>query len=1466
MNSLPLGSFLFVFFFFWAFLPFFSLGDSCLIEICQFHNNSLESVPKKMKCLIQNQNQTLGNCSLSSYLEYNITNSSLFFGEFLEIESNALSLHNSTIHGKDISIKVAHLNMNDSRISADASILGGYGFNDGEKMGFGYAALGTVPPFSERMNKSLPLIGSYGLIRSDWSDEISDDEFFRGTGSLNESLGTKGGGHIRISATYFSAFNSNITASGGNQPENQENINENEPKTPTKAYEVWTTAQAAGETEMLFESTADGLRGENGDDDWSFRTGTGGLIAINSSLIEGRMISIQANGGDGKNNSLVGSGGRIITRFYKEKVTDEIDFSARGGIAFSKYQAGSGTIFICEFQTCKLVVSGSNGSDVPGIQETSPTILFLPIFSNISLFSCGNQANTKVLSGNSTRPSNNPTRPSKNQTSTNSKKRATILSSIHVSGTSYLNFTEIDFIDFNGVVKVYSDSQVIGNSFKFSKIGLASFKKTSIIQVEEVLKMIGDSGEVRLKGILRSSSRIMINGRSADLMILGSIEANDKIMLKGNNITVKGNILMRNSSCVGPISPTTQRAKLFSDGSLSVVSLQGNSSVYLEKSSVFQGPFIQINTPDFSGEGLINASGLGCSPTHSMGPCGNGVKNDYLNYCGISGGAYGSSGGLWAPLTIIPDCQVLLSRPFGSSSLDSLYSGSGGGSSIQNYKAPSADGDNDAIRGREEANGMGENLVAPLKSETFIPPLLLGFGGGIIHINASNTIKISGTIHSEGVRAGVSMNNKFAGGSGGSIRFDTTKLTFLNDTNISIKGGGYFDLLGSGGGGRLFLKFQNVSGKANILAKSSEGDKNSGSVAISFCRPGYSGPFCTKCEVGFFKSEWGPQDCISCKDFNDLPEEKKNSKKPGSTTIEQCNWNKTRITETITLGFEFICCFLGLLFFMFGIVYVLFRRRENQKTERKRSFESGSNRPRMTDRLSIFLDDEMVNDKSYLHDGDPNSTKFFGKICPLKLQEIPYHFARIYIKGRNTPVAPWSLSLECFEKSEMNEYIDRSTVQELCKKFNAAAIWRKRMKTTLYIFKRVNYSPFFMILLKWYKSRVFRSVKGVISQNLILNSKAMNEDIQIRITLSENLSNICLDFVNKKLDLMNWSIEKKLPIVFHVVGKGSFNNPFRIDLRDPYLRALMSHFNDSVVSQKVMSKLLIHTVHKSTKRIGLFQLLALNLNIYLRSLQVITSLNQFQTTFKAFRKFLVDVNEQIFEQTNFALSLTYEKNWKKEQKDGVLIEIDLKNKRHFVEVIKDIYYTINFSESKYISLQIIFNHSDNATKGSPRFLRVFNDDLITEKEEDIILADFEKNRITSEIDGSDEEFDLNYSKKIAPTSQYLSGSMPNQQASQPVFLNPIAKLRETHLINQSILKTQNKSGNETEHESKIYIKRPRVFHSILMRLYLTVIRQLTYPIRINVPQKVKFFLFLLILFDVVDSPLSIADYSNFKKA
>lgn len=1352
-------------------------------------------------CIVKNlvTNFSLFNCSVrEENIEIidSVIKGSSENDYFIFTVPGSLKLSNSVISFPDLKITASTFEMSNSVLNASAWINKGQSYHIQKSLiGLSYASAGVVPYGCSSLRKPCQN-DPYGFLSQAGGDitMIGDSiSLYRGSGASDNISNSLGGGRIRLFLGNLTMVNSSISANGGYYFLQSKNAQEN------------------------FEGNFKKL------------TGTGGLISIKASLFSAdgnSFLSVQ--GGDSNADVLPGSGGRIIVTITDGKLPNGLKLKMRGGkSSYSSLQAGPGITWAKEYSKATVIIDGEIDPEEDQKGSIALTPLSVTDLEQVFNLRIKNVANVTFQDY-----------PASNE-STGFYEIGTNIDMQENSGLHIYNETLGQRgVLFKSELTMEKNAVLSGSVIILSDSLPLQISNEARVEMNDEIIMTGRRN-FSVSGSFHSQKDILIKAEDS-VQVSGNLKAENKIyMFAKKGLGLSGQITTTQMVCISGYKPINYISWLnfssigqkdtievsgtdwpgFNNDSSSILVLADD--VTLDQGLNLSSGFVSVYGNKITVDGKISASGMGCGSGLEPILNGAGKYNSLIGYCGASGGAYGGIGGLES-MPIQEECSALKPRKYGSSTLETLASGSGGGTASEM---------------------IGEGLF--------------GSGGGIVVLWANQILKISGNVTSNGAEGGPK-TAKIGGGAGGSIFLKSQNVSF-KDTQaskgeIKAEGGPGVESCGGGGGGRIFISSINITG-TKFKISSSYGRTTdldgivgtNGSIVSEYCPPGKTGITCSKCPDGTYKSEWGPQRCIPCH-----LAEKQNQflSDDDSKNILVCKPPNNSVIFLITQMVPFMVALVVVLvlIFLFAFFY--------KKYSRFRKVANIILRRRLYP--SDFPGDGFEERRN-------SQETPMQKLYSLSFEEVPQHFARIYIKGLNSARAPWVFNYKDIGFSEVLKYIDKETFQNFEKKFNAAAKWPKWMVWILFFTKIINYSPGYMLLVRFWKGQIFKRVCSVINEDLKFTERARStENLQIRITVSENQSLLCLDFVNKNIDTMNWSIVKNLPIVFRVVGQGTFNNPFRIDLRDPYLQTLISHFNILILRKKVQAKLMAQIMlKKEQKQVQVFQMVALLLNVYLRSLLVTSRRKTFQMAFVEFGKYLVLINEQIFGQTNYMLTLRYEKTWKNLEESTVQMNLDYHDQNRFIDSVTDLYYTLNFSKDSYASLQIVFNQSTQLAVSPSKVIRAFGEDLIEGNQPAAFaiphhrsVLETNKSKLSPQptaIPKFSIEFPSSPMVMEVRGSVVYNGITWSYPSSMP--LNPVQRIRYNHLISCSMLdQTKKASVDEVTFKSPV-AQKPKLIVWVLSYVFFQILSQVRYKVNIHQKKIVKNLLLFFVFLDVVSSHL-----------
>lgn len=1003
------------------------------------------------------------------------------------------------------------------------------------------------------------------------------------------------------------------------------------------------------------------------------RAGTGGVIELIGASIQCDGSFFYAQGGNSSLDKVIpGVGGRVILKSNhegKSKVPWNCSITnilVDGGQRSTKDLsiAGSGTFFI------------SNGTDLSfgSLMMTQKSSIFTTsktVFNISEIIDVKSKTNSKVLM--------------------HFGGKSSLLENNRGNSTFVIDF-KIDFGDVQSP-EVYIDIPENISLETCLHLGEASLNTSTHLIIQKAQS-----------GLVMEYPESSINARS---LVISEGEFNS---LKLGNITTLETFTIEDLKKSIEIGVKVKAASFQVDNSKAVaidgtVETFGNSC-FNETSFLLETPGILIQSQDiinitgqlYSGsirivglgekiilsDSIISAKGLGCQVKESPND-GAGTYNSLANFCGASGGSYGGIGALGA-FDMQGQCKREYNSAYGSP-FNFLYSGSGGGAS----------------------------------SEDFCQFGNVGYGGGIISIKSKGSLVLNGEINASGNDGSGKVEGvpKICGaGSGGSIYIEAFNVTGSLSSHLRAEGGNSGYLSGAGGGGRIFFNITSSglkmeSSKSGQLIVSVSGGltnvedmaipdymgASGGSISSSFCRPGFGGPLCQKCPRGFYKSHFGPGECTKCFNFKDAITKRvgwENPKEGGKTNqasgIWDCDFKEASIVVFLEKYFWTIFSLLAFLVILaLGI---------KKKLYHKIIFFIQIRRNRT-------ISERILNDEESESESEVNS---ISENISLQLlpKDISYYIGRVYLSGANTPFDPWTLSSNDLPK-ELKEVINLEEFDKFAADLVSGISYSKRQRFLNIILALLSFIPLYLLVLKVQRRKRFQKASLIVSEmrskyNLFREGQEFSK-IVAKAASSNNFSQLRIDFLNYRLDDMNWSILKRFPLQIDTVGKGTYLNPFRLDMGDPVLRAAIAFFNDFSISQKELGMLKTHTLVSHSRleakeiKNMFFYLLLITLNVHLRSLIAAISKRRFTRSMVQLREFIVEVNEKFFFQRSYVLTLGYQRPSVDEEGNQSVrkYEVDFEDKNNFTTAISELFFLLNYKPLS-VTFFIVFEASENASK------------------------------------------------------------------------------------------------------------------------------------------------------------------------
>lgn len=224
------------------------------------------------------------------------------------------------------------------------------------------------------------------------------------------------------------------------------------------------------------------------------------------------------------------------------------------------------------------------------------------------------------------------------------------------------------------------------------------------------------------------------------------------------------------------------------------------------------------------------------------------------------------------------------------------------------------------------------------------------------------------------------------------------------------------------------------------------GDGQNGTMYQPKCFPGYSGPFCQPCPVGWYKSDYSRGDCQKCEN------------KPGNSFYLQkaeisplCQYQCNPFIEDVSTNMDCLnpieldiqriggqnnfFIVLGLFLLVSLIVFTMLTHNHSARLEGMASLDQ-----------SVFSE-EWTNQSN----ANSTSTSPEEKDFELKDNEIWSHSERMYLIGNNTIRNPWIVPKD-FSHSALDDP-NKATFLKLVDQINRDLQWRWYEKLVYFVYK-----------------------------------------------------------------------------------------------------------------------------------------------------------------------------------------------------------------------------------------------------------------------------------------------------------------------------------------------------------------------------------------------------------------------------
>ena len=562
--------------------------------------------------------------------------------------------------------------------------------------------------------------------------------------------------------------------------------------------------------------------------------------------------------------------------------------------------------------------------------------------------------------------------------------------------------------------------------------------------------------------------------------------------------------------------------------------LQGNFTIFILATQSLEiidsgkilGSRIGLCSLEVLIEGTVASTGFGCMSGNGAG------KGGYLvGECQGSGGGYGGSGGtgMYANGTV---CAANPGgKPYGLPN-ETWYEGSGGGSS--------------------EAIG--------------------GAGGGFIAISGLYSIDIAqGKVMANGEDSPPSSEAEGAGGGAGGSIWLTTQFLTGHLARIWSVGGDGAGLGAGGGGGRILFQWIGVQGpdsgyqynhkncsddwqQSNVSVQggvsshhySSQQSGDFGSITSLQCTPGYFGPLCLPCDIGYYKAGWDyAAACLEC------------SNKPAPGTYTHDHWSTSdcpyRCPSTYADASENPHCYSPLEVFVNyfggpgGAIGVFLG---SVATLTALGFLAHAYTVKFVLKRTV---PKPV--KPSLRSSSPSLSTFTRKTmssasAELTREDLPFHHKRCYLLGDNSYACPWSLPL--IPTSSIEDDVRAEEFANFADQVNTLMRWPWWQHAVLKVLLVLHHPVGYLWLLYQRRRRYKSLLTFVQGYEEVLWKRVDLRELgnSLKVSASHCYTNAALDFMNPVKKIEEWDERPELPLSIFCNGDGSFFCPHRLDSSD----------------------------------------------------------------------------------------------------------------------------------------------------------------------------------------------------------------------------------------------------------------------------------------------------------------------------
>lgn len=280
-------------------------------------------------------------------------------------------------------------------------------------------------------------------------------------------------------------------------------------------------------------------------------------------------------------------------------------------------------------------------------------------------------------------------------------------------------------------------------------------------------------------------------------------------------------------------------------------------------------------------------------------------------------------------------------------------------------------------------------------------------------------------------------------------------------------------------------------------------------INLKHCGPGYYGFLCNKCHFNTFKPTFGEHPCIQCPCKSDL--EYKDEQ------IERVSIGTCRCERSLSIYWVYYILAIlggGMTIFMVGC---------------------------------YFIFDLFESKKDYIKD------------LMLKLSDIPYSVKKLEISGSNIPSNPWKMpSLNDFKRDIIKSRKYLLFVSE----FDKHCKWSTKQIILLNICYYISFSPSYLVLLRFFRSKKASALVKLIEQQkryVIFE----NPNHILKWYQSSDYSTMFIEIV-EDIQYPKYDWKLKFPVKFPILGTGSYNKPFKLEMKDPNVIKVIDYLKDFV--------------------------------------------------------------------------------------------------------------------------------------------------------------------------------------------------------------------------------------------------------------------------------------------------------------